>query len=42
MVKTVDVLTRPTPARLDTPFTVQGRSRRPHRRRTLWGARCDE
>jgi hypothetical protein len=25
MVKTIDVLTRPTPARLDSPFTVQGR-----------------
>jgi len=25
MVKTVDVLTRPTPARRDAPFTVQGR-----------------
>ncbi len=25
MVKTIDVLTHPTPARLDAPFTVQGR-----------------
>ena len=25
MGKTIDVLTHPTPARLDAPFTVQGR-----------------
>ncbi len=25
MVKTIDVLTHPTPARLDAPFTVEGR-----------------
>jgi hypothetical protein len=25
MVKTIDILTHPTPARRDAPFTVQGR-----------------
>ncbi len=25
MVKTIDILTHPTPARQDAPFTVQGR-----------------
>ena len=27
LIKTVDVLTRPTPARRDAPFTVRGRRR---------------
>ncbi len=31
MVKTIDILTHPTPAHLDAPFTVQGRKECEHR-----------